>query len=187
MSAPGGRRALAVVLENAFFGGFSVGVFASAAVWCATLAYRFEDVPFSTTMYWLVASGLGALIALYLYSENLPENVRRRLEREEAEIDYDDEDDVEGPFVVAGQIHVHATGASIDEAVRAYRERYEFSSPDSWENVETEEDGEILGFCEGCERAIVDGDSFYRWDEGLLTCSSCGGANDQHKPQGKED
>jgi hypothetical protein len=80
---------------------------------------------------------------------------------------------------VTGRIFVSAEGATLAEAIAAYRAKYE-GSPDEWEVTEatqgeTEQDGgSIVAWCEGCGKPICDDEKSYsdgEYDE----CEACHG------------
>ena len=74
-------------------------------------------------------------------------------------------------YTVGGTVHMEATGATLDEAIKAWQEKAGGGMPDSWEDGVG--DGEIIGACEGCGRAILDEAPHHHDSEGGYFCTEC--------------
>jgi len=77
---------------------------------------------------------------------------------------------------VMGRVCMSAEGATMDEAIAAYRAAHNGASPDEWEEVTSPDEpagGNIVAWCEGCGKPICDDEKSFHGEDFDL-CEACG-------------
>lgn len=85
-----------------------------------------------------------------------------------------------GAYYVSGTTSAHACGDTLAEAVDAWSEEHS-GYPDGYLGPNGEE-GFLVSGCEGCGKPITESEPYFAYDEGIVTCSECGGETPDHKP-----
>lgn len=80
-------------------------------------------------------------------------------------------------FTVGGSVtrYIEAEGETLEEAVARWKDMAGAGYPSEYQDhgTDPEDEGEIIGGCEGCSRVIIEGEKYSSDEEGCLTCWRC--------------